>query len=419
MKDSSIEQVSNLQNWTTELLSGLGLTGKLGNLFGVLINIVLLFLICWVFIVLSRRIIRAIVNPWIQKSKNKDLQIFKRRKSFEILAFLFPGFIIYSLLPYFFLVNAEVLRVLRLLTTIYIILIFVFAITQLLRALEYLGQHNKRFAKKPVSSYIQVLLILTYLICSVLIISILIGKSPMTIITAFSAGMAIVLLIFKDLILGLVASIQVSVNDMVRVGDWISVHNFNADGEIQEINLTSVKVRNWDYTIANIPTYALVSNGFRNVREMQDQGMRRLMHHLLIDINSIKEVDETFIESLRAKDLFQGDIKSLKWTDVKEYKFEQTTSITNLSLFRKYIEDYITDHPGINNFYMVVRQLQQEGNGLPIEIYAFVNSVSFKPLNHIQSDIFEHLFSVMDDFKLIPYQKPGSEDFEQISKGRL
>lgn len=234
----------------------------------------------------------------------------------------------------------------------------------------------------------------------------------MTIITAFGAGMAIVLLIFKDVILGLVASIQVSVNDMVRVGDWIEVHNYNAGGNVEEINLTSVKVRNWDKSITNVPTYALISNGFKNVREMEDLGYRRFLHHLLIDIRSIKEVDEQFIENLREKGLFEGDVEGLEWKGEEKYEFEKVNTVTNISLLRRYIEAFLTKHPGIDNVYIVVRQLQHEGNGLPLEIYAFVKSVSFKPLNYVQSDIFEHLYTIIDSFELELYERPAGEDFK-------
>src|SRR5699024_8597322 len=246
-----------------------------------------------------------------------------------------------------------------------------------------------------------------YILCGILVISILFGKSPMAIITAFGAGMAIIVLVFQDLILGLVASIQISVNDMVRVGDWIVVQDYNADGEVEEINLTTVKIRNWDYTLANVPTYALVKNGFYNVRERDDLGVRRFKQHLLIDLRTIKKIDEHLIEKLKEKGLFDGDIQDLKWTEGEKYEFSRVTTITNLSLFRKYMEAYLFKHPGMDNGYMVVRHLQVDGKGQSLEIYAFVKSVSFKPLNYIMADVFEHLYSVIREFELEMYQIPA------------
>ncbi len=409
---SLVEEVSSLQNFTFDLLQDFGLDDRTTTILAVLINAVVLGLICWVAYLCTRQLILFVVRSWIKGSKNKDLNVFIERKAFKALAHTVSGLLFYNLLPVFFNVGQTLIHIALVLSVLYILIMILKSISKILHALEYLAQRNEKYAEKPISSYVQVVLILCYLICGVLIVAVLFNRNPMTIITAFGAGMAIVLLIFRDLILGLVASVQLSVNDMVRVGDWISVHNYNADGEVAQINLTSVRVRNWDMTMANVPTYALISNGFKNVREMQDMGIRRLMHHLLVDVRSIKAVDDEFIENLKRKGLFAGEPDKLRWKDTKDYKFEQVTTNTNLSLFRRYMEDFLVEHPGIDNDYMVVRQLQQDGNGLPIEIYAFVKSVSFKPLNFIQSDIFEHLFSVMDDFELSIFQRPLGDDFK-------
>lgn len=401
-----------LQDFINTILTGIGLTGIPLNLVSFLINSFLLFSLCWLSFIIFRQILRILIRPWLLKMNPKQAYIFTEKRVFSGLAHLASGFVFYYALPFFFNINKEGLHVFRILAIIYIIIMFTSALKRILLSIEHLARNSERYEKKPINSYIQVFLILSYLMSAVLIISLLIGKSPLTIITAFGAGMAIVLLVFKDLILGLVASIQVSVNDMVRVGDWISVDAYNADGPVTEINLTSVKVRNWDRTVSNIPTYALVSQGFRNVREMEDLGLRRFLHHVLIDIRSITKADENFIEELRRKGLFQGDIEKLSWKDSEEYDFQQVRTISNLSLFRKYIEDFLSVHPGIDNNYIVVRQLQQAGNGLPVEIYAWVKSVSFKPLHAIQSDIFEHLYITARHFDLCLFQKPSGNDLK-------
>lgn len=409
-----IEEISSLQDWTEGLLTKIGLIDDLVSFLAVIINIVVLFFICWVFYRIVRKLIHAVVGPWMKKTKNEQATIFIKKRVFDALAKLASGLLFYHLLPEFFNFNKNITEKLHVLVAIYIIIMGLMFLTRIFRSLEYIGQHSEKFEKKPVSSYIQVALIICYLISGVFIVSTLFGRSVMTIVTAFSAGMAIVLLIFKDVILGLVASVQVSVNDMVRVGDWISVHNYDADGPVTEINLTSVKVRNWDETITNVPTYALVSNGFKNVREMQDMGKRRFMHHLLIDLRSIKKVDEDFIEKLEEKALFSGGRDELKWNNEKGYEFEKVSTITNLSLFRRYIESFLMKHPGVDKDYMVVRQLQQDGNGLPLEIYAWAKDVSFKPLNLVQSDIFEHLYTIIGYFDLVLFQKPTGKDIQEI-----
>lgn len=407
---------TTLFDYMQEILEKAGLSGTILGIISFLINIFLLFALCWLSFIIFRQILRMVIRPWLKKMNPDHAYIFTEKRVFSAMAYLASGFVFYYALPVFFELNKEELNGIRILAIIYIIIMFTSALKRILHSIEHLARNSERFDKKPINSYIQVFLILTYLMSAVLIISLLIGKSPLTIITAFGAGMAIVLLVFKDLILGLVASIQVSVNDMVRVGDWISVDAYNADGPVTEINLTSVKVRNWDRTVSNIPTYALVSQGFRNVREMEDLGLRRFLHHLLIDINSIKEVDDKFIENLRKRGLFQGEIEKLSWKNTQEYDFQQVKTISNLSLFRKYVEEFLSRHPGIDGNYIVVRQLQQSGNGLPIEIYAWVKSVSFKPLHAIQSDIFEHLYITLKQFDLVLFQKPSGEDLNGLKK---
>lgn len=396
-------------------LEGIGLSGSFLNLISTLINIVLLFLTCWASFVIFRQILRILIRPWLKKINPEHGHIFSKKRVFSAVAHLASGIVFYYALPYFFNIDKEGLRAFRILAIIYIIIMITSALKRILLSLEFLARNSERFEKKPINSYIQVFMILSYLMSAVLIISLLIGKSPLTILTAFGAGMAIVLLVFKDLILGLVASIQVSVNDMVRVGDWVSIDAYDADGTVTEINLTSVKVRNWDRTLSNIPTYALVSQGFRNVREMEDLGLRRFLHHLLIDIRSIKAVDSKFIETLKEKELFSGKPEELSWLQAETYEFNQVKTISNLSLFRKYAEEFLFRHPGVDKNYIVVRQLQQKGEGLPIEVYAWVKSVSFKPLNLIQSDIFEHLYIVSKEFDLVLFQKPSGADFEKLS----
>lgn len=402
-----------------KFLEGIGLSGMLLNIVTFLISVSLLFTLCWLSFIVFRQILRIVIRPWLIKMNPDHAYIFTEKRVFSGLAHLASGFVFYYAFPVFFNINKDGLNGFRILAIIYIIIMFTSALKRILLSIEHLARNSERFEKKPINSYIQVFLILTYLMSGVLIISLLIGKSPLTILTAFGAGMAIVLLVFKDLILGLVTSIQVSVNDMVRVGDWISVDAYNADGPVTEINLTSVKVRNWDRTVSNIPTYALVSQGFRNVREMEDLGLRRFLHHLLIDIRSIKEVDAAFIENLRTKELFEGEIEKLSWKNTQDYNFQQVKTISNLSLFRKYVEEFLSRHPGIDSNYIVVRQLQQSGNGLPIEIYAWVKSVSFKPLHAIQSDIFEHLYIISKDFDLVLFQKPSGEDLRVLKNSNL
>lgn len=411
-------EISNLQDWTQHLLQQQNVSAQWVGFTSVVINLFVLIILCLLCYLVIKKIILGFVKMQVKRTKNTyDDEILKRRP-FAPLAHLVPGLLVYHLTPVFFKVNEKFLAIIHTLAVLYILITVLIMIVRVLRAFEYLGLQSEKYKQKPVHSFIQMCLLLVYMIFGILILSILFGKSPLTIFTAFGAGMAIVLLIFKDTILGLVASVQLSVNDMVRLGDWIEVPGYNADGDLIEINLMSVKVRNWDKTVTNVPTYALVSNGFKNWREMQDLGIRRLMQSILIDVNTIKTVDNDFIQKLKEKNLFKGQPENLKWSKGGDYSQEQLTTVTNLGLFRMYIESYLDQHPGVSDVYVVVRHLEQTGIGLPLGIYAFSKDVSWKPLQQLQADIFEHFFAIIHEFELSAFQQPSGNDLEKIQQGK-
>lgn len=407
-----------MENWSYNWLKEQGLAADTLLFWSSLINVLILIVICALGYFLVKRIIFNFVHTRVKKSKNKHDDVFMERKAFRPLAFLIPIYIIRYLAPKLFDVNPKMLAVISTLTILFTIVVILVVAIRALKSIGDIASNTKKYENKPIGSYIQMGVIIIYIIGCVLFLSILVGKSPMAIITAFSAGMAIIILVFKDTILGLIASVQLSVNDMVRLGDWISVDGYDADGDLIEINLMSVKVRNWDKTVTNVPTYALISNGFKNWREMQDLGIRRLLNNLLIDVNSIKSVDENFVNALKEKNLLEGNIDDIKWNNSGDYQHEKFGTLTNLGLFRIYIETYLNNHPGVSNSYIVVRHLQQTGEGLPLGIYAFSNDVSWKPLELLKADVFEHLFAVIKDFDLVLFQRPSGNDLIEAGFGK-
>ncbi|HET8572613.1 MAG TPA: mechanosensitive ion channel family protein [Edaphocola sp.] len=406
--------ISNLQDWTLHFLKQRDIPAEWITPATILLNLSLLIIICCLCYLIIKKLILGFVKIQVKKSKSKNDDAIIRKRPFAPLAHLIPGLLIYHLTPVFFDISTRFLAVIHASAVLYILVTLLIMIVRVLRAVEYLGLQSEKYKQKPVHSFIQMCLLLVYMIFGILILSILLGRSPLAIFTAFGAGMAILLLIFKDTILGLVASIQLSVNDMVRLGDWIEVPGYNADGDLVEINLMSVKVRNWDKTVTNVPTYTLVSNGFKNWREMQDLGIRRLMQSIYIDVNTVKAVDEDFIHKLKNKSLFKGRANQLKWSQGGDYHQEQLTTVTNLGLFRIYIESYLEGHPGISDIYIVVRHLEQTGTGLPLGIYAFSKDVSWKPLQQLQADIFEHFYAIIHEFELSVFQQPGGNDIEKL-----
>ena len=236
---------------------------------------------------------------------------------------------------------------------------------------------------------------------------------------------AVLMLVFKDTILGFVASIQLSANKMVKPGDWIEMPSHNADGTVEDISLNTVKVRNWDKTIATVPTYALVSESFRNWKGMEESGGRRIKRSINIDMNSVRFVDEDMVKKFRNISLLKEYIEN-KEIEIIQYNKEKQIDdsvlvngrrMTNLGTFRKYVEEYLHNHPKIHNeMTFLVRHLQPTERGLPIEIYVFSNDQAWANYEAIQADIFDHILAVIPEFGLKVFQNPSGSDFLNIAR---
>lgn len=259
------------------------------------------------------------------------------------------------------------------------------------------GIYNQlEFAREvPIQGLIQVVKLITFMICAILIVSIILEKSPTYILSGFGAIAAVTLLVFKDTILGFVASIQIAANRLVTYGDWIQVENYGADGEVIDLGLNTVKVRNWDNTITTIPTYMLVAGSFKNWRGMQESGGRRIKRSLNIDMNSIRLVDEELTNILGQAIVLNDYIKLSTLPD----------PVSNLGLFRRYAEGYLKQHEKINtSLTLMVRELQPLNHGLPIEFYCFSQDKRWISFEHLQAEIMDHLLAVLPLFDLRPYQ---------------
>ncbi len=272
------------------------------------------------------------------------------------------------------------------------------------------------FSRKfPIKGFIQVIKIILTICCTIFIISIVIGKSPLVLFTGLGAMSAVLMFIFKDSILGLVAGVQLSANQLVAMGDWIEVPKFGADGEVLEVALTTVKVRNWDKTITTLPTYSLISDSFKNWRGMSNSNVRRIKRKFIIDLQSIKFVDDTSLEKYRDIALLKDYLKT-KEKEVAQWNKEQGVKpsdivnariLTNVGTFRAYIFQYLKNHPMIQQDETVmVRQLEASEYGLPLELYVFCNDNRWVQYEDIQADIFDHIYSVMSEFDLLVYQRP-------------
>jgi len=269
---------------------------------------------------------------------------------------------------------------------------------------------------RPVKGYVQLLKVLIYFLGGITMIAILVGQNPVTIFAGLGAMAAVLLLVFRDAILGFVASIQLAANKMVKPGDWITVPKFNIDGTVEDISLTSVKIKNFDMTITTIPTYSLVSEAMINWIGMTESGGRRIQRSISIDMTSVRFCDEALMKKLRSvprlSNLFSSvnseTGKSLDSDDHKRSNFDNLTTITNLSLFKEYIERYCSEHQGIHaNMTKIVRFLQSSEKGLPIEITVFSKFQKTEAFESLQAEIFNHILAVLPEFELCVFQNPS------------
>ncbi len=375
------------------------------TIFYLIITIVLSLIIFW----LSRKILNKIFKKIALKTKtNFDDALINNNFPFYS-SFLLPLFFIYSMSSFFIESYPEVLSfILKAIEIIFIVNI-VFIVRSVLLTISDYSKDSTNFKNKPIDSYVQVFLIILWFIGIILIMSLLTGKNITTFLTTIGAFSAIILLIFKDTILGFVASIQITINDTVRIGDWITIKSSGADGDVVSISLSSVKVRNFDNTITTVPTYKLISDSFINWRGMSDSDGRRIKRSLLIKPSSIRFLKED--ELMKLKKI--GRIS--EYINIRQKQIEQFNSkhnydkellingrnITNIGLFRKYTEMYLEKHPLINNKMMVMcRQLSPTSQGIPLEIYVFSKSKEWKKYEHLMSDIFDHLLASIDYFHL-------------------
>lgn len=307
------------------------------------------------------------------------------------------------------------------LTGLFVMLSFSWFICTNLNALNHLYGRNPNM---PIKGIVQALKIIVYLITGLFILSLVLGRKPMYIITGLSALAAVFSLIFKDPILGFVASIQLTTNKMIKIGDWITVDSAGADGNIVDISLTCVRVQNFDMTIVSVPNYDLVSKPFKNWSGMFEAQARRVQRSILIDVDTVKFLDKQMLARLKKIELLQ-DYLAQKETEIADFNAQHNTTesllngrhLTNIGTFRKYAELYLASRPYVihddPNFTLMVRQLKQEAQGLPLEIYCFLNTTVWTQYEGYQSDIFDHLFSVLPEFGLYAYQQPSGQNIAQ------
>ncbi|MBR3858702.1 MAG: mechanosensitive ion channel family protein [Bacteroidaceae bacterium] len=380
-------------------LSALGLANGENNWVYWIISISIIALVILIADMLCRRLFIPIVKRVVSRTRSSWDDILLNDTLLRDIAHLVPPVLIAVLLPMAFLHETPLLEFLLKVNTIYLIVVVAKLFCTFLSSLYELSNKKNSLRNHPLKGVYQMLKIVVICIALIIIVSVLIDKNPGYILTALGASAAVLMLVFKDMILGLVAGVQLSANDMLRPGDWISMPKYGADGDVIEVTLTTVKVQNWDKTITTIPPYALVSDSFQNWRGMKESGGRRVKRAVYIDMRSISFCTEEQLAEFEQK----GWLAGLE----REDKF-----VVNLHVFRNYLESYLRSHHRVNQQLIVmVRQLQPTAQGLPLELYFFSDGTDWIPYEHLQSEIFEHVFAVMPTFGLRVFQSPMGIDF--------
>ena len=344
-----------------------------------------------VLIPLVKRIINHTRSTWDDVFFNDSLLLDVSRLVSPIL--------IAVLIPMAFVGKSGLIEFLLKVNYIYLIALIAKLLCALLSSLYELSNRKNQLKNQSLKGVYQMLKIVVVCVALIIIVSVLIDKNPGYILTALGASAAVLMLVFKDMILGLVAGVQLSANDMLRPGDWISMPKYGADGDVVEVTLTTVKVQNWDKTITTIPPYALVSDSFQNWRGMKESGGRRVKRSISIEKRSITFCTEEQMAEFERKGWLDGV--------EREDKF-----VVNLHIFRNYLEGYLRSHHRVNQKMIVmVRQLQPTAQGLPLELYFFSDGTDWIPYEHLQSEIFEHVFAVLPTFGLRVFQSPMGIDF--------
>lgn len=383
------------------------------------LNMATLLLILIVILIVSDLIIRRFLlnlfNRFSEKTSTQFDNILIENRVPRNIAHVIPLLIALYFTPYVFIDFDLLESVVEISLEVFSILLIIWILRGLVHTLRDYLNTKERFKDKPINSYAQVILIVVWTIGLLTLFAILTGIPFIQFITTIGAASAIILLVFKDTIMGFVASIQVSVNDMVHIGDWITFEKFGADGNVIEINLATVKVQNFDKTITTIPTYALISDSFKNWRGMEGSGGRRIKRAIIIKQNSINYLSGQAVENLKNIEIIkpylekrQGDIDQYN-TSVNANKdlLINGRNLTNIGVFRKYVETYIEMHSAINKDMMIMtRQLAPTTQGIPIEIYAFSKDKRWQNYEYIMADIFDHIIASVGYFDLQVFELP-------------
>lgn len=400
-----------------------GFGERISHYFSLFLHIAILVTVIFILNYLIKRFVIEGFKAFTNRTKATFDDFLIKSNFPKYVGQILPIYIIYKTVPYILEDHVFTLTGVLFILKIYIIVLVVWIFRSLLRSTNNYLKTREEFLDKPLDSYIQVLMIFIWVVGFMFMFSVITGKSAIDFLISLGAASAILLLIFKDTILGFVASIQISVNDIVRIGDWITFSKFGADGSVTEINLATVKVQNWDNTYTTIPTYSLIADSFQNWRGMQESPGRRIKRSIFIKQNSVKFIDTEDLVNLKEISLIAPYLEH-RQKEIEAYNTKNNINKkllingrnqTNLGIFRKYVESYLSEHPAIHKeMYLIVRHQAPTPQGIPLEILCFSKDKRWENFEYISSDIFDHIIAALPFFGLTLFESPSGDDIKKI-----
>ena len=413
--------------WIYDQFLAIGFNENLSRVFSHLTLAGIILVVAFISNIIAKTLFVKALRGIIRRIHQPATEALVQYKVIHRLSHIVPALVIYLAAPLFSTssegIGETISAIIQMLMKVYMIAAVTLAIDSLLNALQELYSTFQISIKRPIKTYVQVIKLALYLFATVFIVSTLLNKSPWGFFTGIGAAMAIILLVFKDSILGFVASIQLASYDMVRIGDWITIPKYKADGDVEEISLTTVKIRNFDKTITTVPTYDLLASGVQNWRGMSESGGRRIKRAINIDLNSIKFCTPEMIDKFKKIEYLQNYFSS-KLEAIDRHNSQKLgqdmplnmRKLSNVGVFRAYINEFLRANQNIHKegYTFLIRQLQPTELGLPIELYIFTNDTNWVNYEHIQADIFDHLLAALPVFELRAFQNLSSHDLHVV-----
>jgi len=408
-----------------DLFISVGLSENLAVLLRTLLIVAVVILLSWIAYKVTRLIIEKFVTTFIRRTRFKWDDIFLEMHVFRRLSHFAPAIVIWLMAGWALNDYPGWLAFIQKLTYLYMIIAGMMFVSIFIDAWHEIYMRLPKSNEKPIKGYVQLIKIFIVIMTVLIIVSVVFNQEIKTLLAGLGAMAAVLILVFKDTLLSLVASVELSANKMVKVGDWVSMPSRGTDGTVLDISLNTVKIQNWDKTITTVPTYSLVQESFHNWIGMEESGGRRIKRPIYIDMKSIRFLDKDMLERLKKVHLLK-DYIAKKEMDLEKYNKEHNIDdksvvngrrLTNIGTFRAYVESYLHQHPKIHNdMTFLVRQLPLSEKGLPIEIYVFSNDQEWANYEAIQADIFDHLLAVIHEFELRVFQNPTGDDFRSLAK---